>query len=209
MTRLRVAPTKSNQLGLRRQLAFAEEGYELLEQKRQLLVLELMRRVPEVKRLQQRVLERLARAHSALQDAELDLSSLELDALALAVPTDHQLRVEQRSLMGVLLPSVSFVPAAPAPLRGMLDSSASTDEAQVRFLALVPLLVELAAAQAAVLRIAAELRKTQRRCNVLSRIYVPNFKETLGYIAGYLEERERESIVILKWVRSRLRTTPP
>ena len=34
MPRLSVAPTKSNLLALKRQLAFAEEGYELLEQKR-------------------------------------------------------------------------------------------------------------------------------------------------------------------------------
>ena len=33
MGKLNIAPTKSNLLVLKRQLAFAEEGYDLLEQK--------------------------------------------------------------------------------------------------------------------------------------------------------------------------------
>ena len=45
MGKLNVAPTKSNLLALKRQLAFAEEGYDLLEQKRQILIFELMSRL--------------------------------------------------------------------------------------------------------------------------------------------------------------------
>ena len=40
MAKLNIAPTKSNYLATKRQLAFAEEGYDLLEQKRQILILE-------------------------------------------------------------------------------------------------------------------------------------------------------------------------
>ena len=45
MSKLNIAPTKSNLLNLKRQLAFAEEGYDLLEQKRQILIFELMSRL--------------------------------------------------------------------------------------------------------------------------------------------------------------------
>ncbi len=45
MAKLNVAPTKSSYLVLKRQLAFAEEGYDLLEQKRQILIFELMSRL--------------------------------------------------------------------------------------------------------------------------------------------------------------------
>ena len=42
MARYKVVPTKTNLARLRRDMNFAQEGYELLEQKRQILVVELM-----------------------------------------------------------------------------------------------------------------------------------------------------------------------
>ena len=45
MAKLNLPPTKSTLLTTKRNLEFASEGYELLDQKRQILVLELMSRV--------------------------------------------------------------------------------------------------------------------------------------------------------------------
>jgi V/A-type H+-transporting ATPase subunit D len=87
---------------------------------------------------------------------------------------------------------------------GIGGTSASTDAALRRFAELLPLLVTLAELQNAVLRLARELRKTQRRCNALSKLFIPDYRETIGYIVSALEERERESFVILKLIRDRL-----
>jgi len=73
-----------------------------------------------------------------------------------------------------------------------------------RFTEALPVLSELAELQTAVLRLSRELRKTQRRCNSLSKIVIPNCRETIGYVAGTLEERERESFAILRMIRDRL-----
>jgi V/A-type H+-transporting ATPase subunit D len=73
-----------------------------------------------------------------------------------------------------------------------------------RFVELLPLLAELAELENAVMRLAREVRKTQRRCNALSKIFIPNYEETIAYIMGTLEEREREAFVILKMIRDRL-----
>ena len=75
MGKLNVAPTKSNLLTLKRQLAFAEEGYDLLEQKRQILVSELMRRLARVRDAQSEAAEVLRRAFDALSEAQLDAGS--------------------------------------------------------------------------------------------------------------------------------------
>ena len=76
-----------------------------------------------------------------------------------------------------------------------------------RFTDLVPLLIELAEIGNAVLRLARELRKTQRRCNALNRIFIPEYKATTDYITASLEERERENFVILRMVKERLAKT--
>ena len=71
MAKLNVAPTKSNYLVLKRQLAFAEEGYDLLDQKRQILVFELMSRLGRARDFERRVAEAMAEAYAALRESLL------------------------------------------------------------------------------------------------------------------------------------------
>ena len=78
-----------------------------------------------------------------------------------------------------------------------------------RFVEALPLLAELAELENAVLRLAREVRKTQRRCNALSKLFIPDYRETIAYIMGSLEERERESLMILKLTRDRLAELSP
>ena len=52
MARYDVPPTKSSLFSVKEQLSIAREGFELLEQKREILVMELMRMVEEVKLLE-------------------------------------------------------------------------------------------------------------------------------------------------------------
>lgn len=204
MGKLDVAPTKSNLLELKRQLAFAEEGYDLLEQKRQILIFELMSRLKRTRDAQRAVTEGLERAFDALREARLDIGSGEVDKAALAVKMDHSVEISQQRLMGMNIPGVK-VRMEPVGTRfGVGGTSANTDAAMSYFVELLPLLAQLAELENAVLRLAKELRKTQRRCNALSKIFMPDYRETIDYITGSLEERERESIVILKMVRDRL-----
>ena len=54
-----------------------------------------------------------------------------------------------------------------------------------------------------VVRLARELRRTQRRVNALERIFIPDYEETRDYIRRTLEEREREGFVIMRMVKRR------
>lgn len=204
MAKLNIAPTKSNFLSLKRQLAFAEEGYDLLEQKRQILIFELMSRLGRVREVEHKLTELLGSAHTALCEATLDIGSAALDRAALGAKWEAELILANHHSMGLTIPRVTFrAPVSSLPF-GVCGTSANTDLAQQRFVALLPLVAELAELQNALLRLARELRKTQRRCNALSKIFIPSYRETLAYISGTLEERERESLTILKIIRNRL-----
>ncbi len=204
MARLNIAPTKSNFLSLKRQLAFAEEGYDLLEQKRQILIFELMSRLGRAREIERDIAELLRRAHAALREATLDIGSAALDRSALGARLNVELTLAGQRSMGLTIPRVTFRAQSPGLPFGVCGTSGNTDLAQRRFAALLPLLAELAELQNALLRLARELRKTQRRCNALSKIFIPSYRETLAYISGTLEERERESLTILKIIRDRL-----
>jgi len=204
MARLNIAPTKSNFLSLKRQLAFAEEGYDLLEQKRQILIFELMSRLGRAQNVESKVAESLRHAQAALREATLDIGSVALDQAALGAKLDAELKLAGQHLMGLTIPRVTYHSGPSGIPFGITGTSANTGLAMLRFVKLLPLLAELAELQNAVLQLARELRKTQRRCNALSKIFIPSYRETLTYISGTLEERERESLTILKIVRDRL-----
>jgi V/A-type H+/Na+-transporting ATPase subunit D len=204
MAKLNVAPTKSNLLTLKRQLAFAEEGYDLLEQKRQILVSELMKRLGRAREIRAAVEDVLRRAHGVLTEAQLDVGSEALARAALGVRLNHQIDLSAEHLTGMRIARVS-VRTEPATARfGVGGTSANADIALSLFVDVLPLLGSLAEAENAVFRLSVELRKTQRRCNALSKIFMPAYRETISFIGGTLEERERESLVILKMIRDRL-----
>jgi V/A-type H+/Na+-transporting ATPase subunit D len=210
MARLNLAPTKSNLLSLKRQLAFAEEGFDLLEQKRQILTLELMSRLSRAREVERSSSEALRGAFAALREAVLELGSNALDRAVLGVRMNHEVNLTDQHLMGIRIPRVTSQIEPFGVQFGIGGTVGSTDSAMRRFVEVLPLLADLAELENAVVRLARELRKTQRRCNVLSKVFIPDYRETISYITGALEERERESFIILKMIRDRLaRPAPP
>ena len=204
MAKLNISPTKSSLLALRRQLAFAEEGYELLEQKRQILIFELMGRLKRARAAERRVGAALRAAFAALQEATLEAGSVALDRAADGVQLKHRVELTHQHLMGLRLTRVTAQIEPVSVQFGLGATSANTDTTLLRFVAVLPVLAELAELQNAVLRLARELQKTQRRCNALSKIFIPTYRETITYITATLEEREREAFIIFKLIRDRL-----
>ena len=204
MTALKTTPTKSNLLDLRRQLGFALEGFELLDQKRQILALELVRWAERLGQAEHEVAEGLRRAHLALREASLDSGSAALDRVALGVEPGHQVSRTEQRLMGISLPSVRVQLPAPPAFLGLRGTSPAADLAQGRFAEVLTALGSLAEAQGAVLRIGRELKRAQRRCNALTKMVIPDHRKAIRYVAGALEEREREAFMDRK-LRSRRR----
>ncbi len=211
MPRLPLPSTKSSLLNVRHQLAFATEGYDLLEQKRRILVVELLTHARQAADARRLALQALQAAQSSLTEALLDSGSLAVLRAAAANHTSPTVALSVHRIVGipvtratVSVPTATPTPttAAPQPAPfGPVGTSPHTATALQRFLASLPLLARLAELETTVLRLARELRKTQRRCNALSRIFIPAYQETAAYIASALEERERESIALLKRLR--------
>src|SRR5208282_3721538 len=67
MARYDIPPTKSSLFSVKEQLSIAREGFELLEQKREILIMELMRLVEEVKLLERDLDRRVASAFGVLK----------------------------------------------------------------------------------------------------------------------------------------------
>ena len=204
MAKLDVAPTKSKLLELRKNLGFAVEGHELLEQKRTILTMELMGLLGAIRETERDLEPLFTRAFAALREAALESGSDTLDRLSFANIAGHEAVLHSRPLMGLRLPEVEVKLHDQPPQFGALSATARIDEVQQLFAAVLKFIVRLAELQNQTARLARELKKTQRRNNALDKIFIPAYRDTIKYISESLEEREREGIVIIKMVKARL-----
>ena len=204
--RLNVPPTKSSSLNIANELSFATEGHDLLEQKRQILMLELMQFVDAAKNDEATVDEHLATAHTALREAATRAGSQNLAREAVAVPVATSLELSEHRVMGLAVPDIKAEHAPVGPTFSFADGSIKSDDVMTSFSLALDGIADLAKTQNAVFRLARELRKTQRRVNALDKVFIPDYRETLTFITATLEERDRESAVIMRIIRDRLRS---
>jgi V/A-type H+-transporting ATPase subunit D len=204
MARYEVAPTRTNLLNLRRDLEFANEGYELLEQKREILVVELKGLTARAVEAQRIVDEELAKAFAAIREAELASGSSGISFASGAVNVRTDISLKERKIMGVGIPSVSVDLKDTRPHYGPATTSVWTDEAVVRFRNAIAAIGRLAESRISLVRLAREIQKTVRRVNALERVFIPDYRETVRYIVDSLEEADREAFFILKLVKGRL-----
>ena len=199
-----VAPTKTNLLRLRDELKFAKLGYELLDQKRNILVVELLTLVDQAIDYEAKVDAALARSYASLEDAVLAMGKLKVEALAGAINIGASIELRQRRVMGVPLPVVETAFQDNAPYYSPLDTSVSMDSAVLAFREALGLLGRLAELKVSIVRLANEVRKTIRKVNALEKIAIPDLEDSLGYIQNRLEESERDMFVLMKLVKDRL-----
>jgi len=202
MARLNVPSTKSSLLRVHRDLDFALEGYDLLEQKRQILVIELMSQVARARTIQQEVEAALVKAFETVRETALTVGSEAMRREAAYAQADHRVHVTSRRVMGIALPTVTLQVAARALQFAPGEGTARSDLVVQAFRQVLALIGQLAEVETVVFRVARELKKTQRRVNALDRIFIPTYRQTIDYIADTLEEREREGFVVMKMLKA-------
>lgn len=201
MSRLNVAPTKSSQIVLRRDLAMASEGFTLLEQKREILVMELMRLVDRVQVVQSAVEECRERAYATLRKAIARNGYHRMRNIGVGIHYEHKVRTEARVIAGIRVPQVSVEHGQFSGQYGFVGTDSLVDQTMRDFLALLEAVGHLAELESAVWLLARELKKTQRRVNALEQIFIPDFKDTLRHIGEVLEGKDLESFFMMKMVK--------
>ena len=208
MPQMKVSPTRSNLIRTKQALAFAQEGYEILDKKREVLTSELVHMAHDAERLERQVWDLLEAAYRALEQAKLTMGEEHLEWAALAVNKTVEVEVRSRGIMGVPIPSVSAHGTPPEMPYSLGDTAVTLDKASAAFREVLNVIPEMSELMTAVWRLARELRKTQRRVNALQYIFIPEYEDTVVYIESALEEREREEIFRLKLLKSRAAGPP-
>ena len=200
---INIAPTKSNLLITKEQLAVSTNGYELLEEKREILVRELMRLVEQVKMLEDEIQQAIDLAYPAFKRMLMIDGADQVERIAHAIHYDFDMIEKVVVVGGMQFETIEVELPKKELFYSALGTYANTDDVIVKFFNLLTLLTQMASIRTIVWRLAEEVKRTQRRVNALDKMIIPQATETIKYIESVLEERERENVFVLKALKKK------
>jgi V/A-type H+-transporting ATPase subunit D len=194
-------PTKGNLILAKNSLALAKEGYDLMDKKRNILIRELMDLIEEAKDTQEQIDTTFTRAYACLQRANIEHGISQVEELAYTIPIEDSIRIQTRSIMGTEIPHIKY-DKTPTDLTYALGTThESIDIAREAFQEVKELTIKLSVIENSAYRLAANIKKTQKRANALKNITIPTYSALVYNITNALEEKEREEFTRLKVIK--------
>ena len=198
----KIIATRSSMTRIQSTLKLARRGHDLLEQKRKILMSELMGRVKEVREIQDSIHAIFGDAYFSLQMANISMGIDNVENIARMIPEERRFVVRLRSVMGIDIPEVDRIEPNLSPIYSMggvvMGASSVLDNAYVNARQVVALIARLAEIETSVYRLAVQIRKTLRRVNALEKVFIPRSENQIKLIAAALDENEREDLTRIK-----------
>jgi V/A-type H+-transporting ATPase subunit D len=201
-----VSATRSELLARRARIGLAAQGRDLLKERRSALV-------REFHRLDASALESLADHDpdaanpGRLLGIAIAAGGAEpVDSAAFAAQDEVEVDVRTRSVAGVPIVELARgTVTRERTSRGFSLAAAGTriDAVAERFETVLTRLLDVAALELSIRRLADEISRTTRRMNALEHFVLPRLEAERAHIALVLEEREMEDRVRLRRVRAR------
>ena len=199
-------PTKGNLIAAKNSLALARQGYDLMDKKRNILVREMMDLVDQASTIQTEIDTTFRAAYEALQQANIEMGIHMVQDIAKPVPVENTVKIKTRSIMGTEIPLVEYDKEASegTPNYAFYSTRVSLDEAQKAFNRVKELTIKLSTIETSAIRLATNIKKTQKRANALKNITIPTYEAIVKNITNALEEKEREEFTRLKVIKERI-----
>jgi len=203
-----VRPTRSELLERKQQITLAEQGMDLLKQKRDALLIEFMSVMDETLRLSNDLQRTTNEAQYSLAIAKAVDGTVSVRSAAFATRGEVTIDMTGTKIMGIAVPVVT---KGESPLRtsftrgyAITGVSSRIDETADKFERILDVIIEYADIETRLKRLGEEIQKTNRRVNALEQITVPQLKEQVAYIRQALDERAREDLFRLKKVKKKI-----
>ena len=197
----KVFPTKGNLIQLKKQLDFANLGYELLDRKRNIMLREMLAMADQAGELQEASNKAFEQAYYALQLSNFMTGQNTVAEIAEMMPRRDDITIRYRSVMGIEIPEVLAEEFRPELRYGLGRTNSYVDDAYLKFNRAKVLAAEQAAMENAVYRLAFAIKQAQKRANALKNIVIPQLTADISYITSYLEEKEREEFASMKMIK--------
>jgi len=200
-----LSATRTELLARRARIGLATQGRDLLKEKRAALMREFGRLSGSVVEAVEDLGRRAAESRRALLDAVSAEGVETIGSAALAASGDITTHLLTRSVAGVRVVELEHEPVVRPRTGRNYDLVATTphvDSAAAGFERQLDRLLDVAATELSLRRLAEEITRTTRRVNALEHVVIPGLESERDTIQAVLDERELEDRVRLRRARA-------
>jgi V/A-type H+-transporting ATPase subunit D len=208
----KISPTRLELLATKAQMTLAQQGRDLLKEKRKAMMQEFMGAAGDLLEKGAELERSAAVARRALALAEALDGEQSVRSASFAARGEASINIESSYVMGVEVPKFErkdFARSLKQRGYSLLGTSARIDEVARRFEEQLNIIVEVAAHEATLRRLASEIQRTSRRVNALENVTLPRLLAQCRSIQMNLEEREREDFFRLIRVKQKIYRRKP
>ena len=196
-------PTKIELARLKRRLKLATRIQKIVKDRLSILIMEFLDTVKECASAKEKMLADFSETYKALcvTTGYHGYAFLEKELLA----SDMALKIHTvtRNVAGVRLPAFETeeMDVPHFSVRNTPDTSSLIDNSAALSRKCLKAVIELAELQNSLELLGAEINKVKRINNALEHIVIPGLEATIKYLTMKFEERDREEIARLKYVK--------
>ena len=189
--------TKGFLLDLKRRLEFVKDAHELLEMKRDQLIIELREALKRFKEFRRRVEDEAEEVYRELSLLHSTLGSADLETYSAYLKGRMEVKIVPREVMGVATPMLrevdipDYINLYPPQVISLAEKVST----------LMRDLTRLAELETYIENLAEDLRKTNIRVNALEKVVIPNYEETIRRIQDILSDDMLEEVIRLKLIK--------
>lgn len=198
-----VANTKTNLISAKATLDLSINGFDLLDKKRNVLIMSMMGFIDKAEEVQNKVTVVFKEAYKALKTANITMGIANVEQISESVPEIQDFHILVKSIMGVEIPEIQHKKDEIEHYYSFYHTNTALDVAFKKFQEVKELLFELSEIEDSVYKLAMEVKRTQKRANALQNIQIPKYKGIVKSITEVLEEKEREDFFRLKVVKKK------
>lgn len=198
-------PTKINLINLRRSLVTINRIRKILEDKREVLLLNIRIALEKYSEIRRRVFEKLEKAYQTYFLTISELGFVTINSMAGSTPKTVEITMGERAAFGIKVPIIEIEEETfQSPLTSFFFTTSQMIRLNNELKDLMIELVKLSELEATINRLLIELRNTQKLINSLDYYIIPLYQNVIKKIRLVLEERSREEFVRLKIMKSKL-----
>ncbi|ACO04742.1 MULTISPECIES: V-type ATP synthase subunit D [Persephonella] len=195
---IRYTKNKTDLLELKKELSIIKDGKDILEQKRDILLKEILSIIDQVEAYRKRLNEVVQKSYNLLIKAYMEAGKDYVLRESKISVFKGDLKIYEKSFMGIPIPEVKYkVYRVKTPLNPVSEYI-FVDLARNSFMEAVRLILEVASTEIKAWKLAEELKKTVVRVNALEHFYIPEYEKAVKEISDSLEEMERELLILIK-----------
>lgn len=192
-------------LRLRQRIVMARRGHKLLKDKLEGLIQIFMPLVDEYGALRNRVDTELPGTLRLFILASATSGEKAVNAALDEFETKIDVKISMKNIMSIPVPELTLGGFDIRSSYSTVSTNTDFDRASESLREVFPVLLQLAALEDAVLRMALEIEKTRRRVNALEYVLIPSLAATIKSISSKLDENDRSDRARLMKIKDMLR----